>query len=206
MDVQPVQIVDGVQNGINGLGLGDEPDHAGVQVEIHQQDLLVLPAQLRGHVADQRGGAAAALGGEEGEALAAALGARSRRRLRSAERFSSALLSGSCSGGNRYSLIPARSAARIGSASALVFRAMIMGSPTAPRMEATSPSSGSFQLLISISTTSGRMRSSRSRKLVTSPMSWCSTMTRNGSSERPPAPVPTVPGFRSPVQWSADTC
>ena len=59
-----------------------------------------------------------------------------------------------------------------------------MGSPVAPRMEATRPSSGSFQPLISTSTTSGRMRSRRSRKLPISPMSWCSTMMRNGSSAR----------------------
>ena len=66
------------------------------------------------------------------------------------------------------------------SESAVVFRAMIIGSPMAARMEATRPSSGSFQPLMSISTTSGRMRSRRSRKLPTSPMSWCSTMMRNG--------------------------
>ena len=71
VDVQAMQIVDGVQNGVHRLGFGDEADHAGIQVEIRQQHFLILPAQLGGHVADQRGGAAAALGGEEREALAA---------------------------------------------------------------------------------------------------------------------------------------
>ena len=68
--------------------------------------------------------------------------------------------------------------------SALLFSAMIIGSPILARMEATRPSSGSFQPLMSISTTSGRIRSRRSRKLLTSPMSWCSTMMRNGRSAR----------------------
>ena len=64
----------------------------------------------------------------------------------------------------------------------MVFSAMIIGSPAAARMEATSPSRGSFHPLISTRTTSGRMRSRRSRKLLTSPTSWCSTMMRNGRS------------------------
>src|SRR5450432_891963 len=107
----------------------------------------------------------------------------SRLRLRSTERRSRALRSGSLSGGYRYSLIPARSDDKMASESAVVFRAMIMGSPAALRIEVTKPSSGSFQPLMSTSTTSGRMRSSRSRKFVTSPTSWCSTMMRNGKSD-----------------------
>src|ERR1019366_8931876 len=76
MNVQPVQIGDGVQDGINGLGFGDESDHAGVHVEVHQENLLIEPAELGGHMADQSAGAAAAFRGEEGESLAAAGGAR----------------------------------------------------------------------------------------------------------------------------------
>ena len=103
--------------------------------------------------------------------------------------------------------MPARSDDRIVSGSAVVFSAMIIGSPAAPRMEATRPSSGSFQALMSTSTTSGRMRSRRSRKLLTSPRSWCSTMIRNGSvAQQSPASAPRVPGFRLPGRWSADTC
>ena len=164
MDIQAVQVVDGVQNRVHGFGLGDEADHAGVQIEIRQQHLLVLPAQLRGQVADQGGGAATAFGGEEGERLAGALGAAVAPAAAFGERLSSALRKVSCRGGNKYSLIPARSEDRIASASAVVFRATIMGSPVAVRMDETSPSSGSFQPLMSISTTSGRMRSRRSRK------------------------------------------
>src|ERR1035437_1981943 len=108
----------------------------------------------------------------------------SRRRLRSMLRRSSDFLSGSCKGGYRYSLMPALSEERMASDSAVVLSAMIMGSPAAVRMEATRPSSGSFHPLISTSTTSGRMRSRRSRKLLTSPTSWCSTMMRNGRSAR----------------------
>src|ERR1022692_2906968 len=108
----------------------------------------------------------------------------SRRRLRSMLRRSSDFLSGSCKGGYRYSLMPARSEERMASASAVVLSAMIMGSPAAARMEATKPSRGSFHPLISTSTTSGRMRSRRSKKLPTSPTSWCSTIMRNGSSAR----------------------
>ena len=106
----------------------------------------------------------------------------SRRRLRSRLRRSSDLRSDSCSGGYRYSLMPARSEDRIASASAVVLSAMIIGSPAAARIDATSPSSGSFQPLMSTRTTSGRIRSRRSRKLLTSPISWCSTMMRNGRS------------------------
>src|ERR1035441_6707711 len=99
-------------------------------------------------------------------------------------RRSKDFLSGSCNGGYRYSLMPARSEERMASASAAVLSAMIMGSPAAARMEATRPSRGSFHPLISTSTTSGRIRSRRSRKLPTSPTSWCSTMMRNGRSAR----------------------
>ena len=73
---------------------------------------------------------------------------------------------------------------------------MIIGSPAAFRMDATRPSSGSFQPLISISTTSGRIRSSRSMKLVISPRSRCSTITRNGSrATGRPAPAPSSSRF-----------
>ena len=94
-----------------------------------------------------------------------------------------------------------------GIGSAVVLSAMIIGSPAAARMEATRPSSGSFQPLISTSTTSGRMRSRRSRKLLT----VAEILLFDDDAERQigeawPAPGPRVPGFRSPVRWSADTC
>ena len=69
VNVQPVQIVDRVQNRVDRLGLGDERDHAGVQIEIGQQDSLIQPAKFGGDVTDQRGGAAAALGGHESPAI-----------------------------------------------------------------------------------------------------------------------------------------
>ena len=75
-----------------------------------------MPAQFGGHVADQRGGAAAALGGKEAEALAAAPW----RRVAPPAAFHASAApapccSGSCSGGYRYSLMPARREARMAS-------------------------------------------------------------------------------------------
>ena len=168
--------------------------------------LWFMPAQFGRHVTDQRGGAAAALGGHEAEGLAPAFGSLAPPAAFRASAVP-ALRSGSCSGGYRYSLMPARSDERIASDSAVVFSAMIIGSPAAARIEATRPSRGSFQPLISTSTTSGRMRSRRSRKLL----DIADILVFDDDAERQvgeawPAPAPRVPGFRSPVRWSADTC
>ena len=70
-----MQIVDGVKDRIYGFGLGDEADHAGVEVEIGEQHLLVLAAEFGGDVSDQGGGAASAFGREESEGFTAGLGA-----------------------------------------------------------------------------------------------------------------------------------
>ena len=94
VDVEAVQIVDGVQNRIHRLGLGDEADHAGIQVEIGQQHFLILPAQLGGHVATSVVAPHPPLAEKNAKLLPPPLAPASRRRLRSAERFSSARRSG----------------------------------------------------------------------------------------------------------------
>src|ERR1019366_2272979 len=74
VNVQTVQVADGVQYGVDRLGFSDKRDHAGVEIQIGQQDPLIHAAELGGDVTHQSGGAAAALGGQETERLAAALG------------------------------------------------------------------------------------------------------------------------------------
>ena len=123
-----------------------------------------------------------------------------------AERLSSARRSGSSSGGKRYSLMPARMAARIASASAVVFSAMIMGSPMALRIDETRPSSGSLQPLISTSTTSGPHALQAVQKVaeVADVLVLHDDAKRQLGADRPGS-APRVPGSRSPSRWSADT-
>src|SRR5579885_2845744 len=108
-----------------------------------------------------------------------------RVRLSSADLRSRACRRSGPNGGYRYSCAPARTAARMVSGDAVVWRATIMESGAADFTWRRTSSRASPSCRISSSTTSGRIRSRRSRKGAISAISVCSTTTRTGRSSIP---------------------
>src|ERR1700691_4434904 len=85
-----------------------------------------------------------------------------------------------------YSLTPARIAFRMAPGSAVVWTATMVASGVLARIMGTKSLSGSFARATSSNTTSGRNRSSRSRKEPNVDISWCSMTGRNGKFGRQP--------------------
>ena len=162
--IQPLQVVHGIRQRVSRRCLHQEPDHAGLQIQIRQQDLAgALPRHLRSHMARDGGGAASRPWRRERR--------RSCRRAKySCRPFlccptnARAPRSGARPpGGYRYSLTPARRAVRMASGCAELCSAKTAGCALVERSRFTTSSKGSLSLVTSSRITSGCTRSMRSR-------------------------------------------